>query len=194
MKHKIAIFLSGAGSNARTICAYFSNHPDIEVALLLTNKEHSGAAAISEAYQIPYLLFSREEFYHTDLILNKLKDYRIDTLVLAGFLWMIPQNLLDSFPNRILNIHPALLPKFGGKGMHGKHVHQAVFDSKETETGITVHLCNEQYDEGEILAQFKVQVTKGDTPESIAKKVQELEHLYYPTVIESYLMNSSKIS
>lgn len=189
MKQKIAIFLSGTGSNARTICNYFREHDRIEVALLLSNKENSGAKDISEKFNIPYLIFNREQFYQTDDVLNKLEYYKINTLVLAGFLWLIPSNLIEKYPNNIINIHPALLPKYGGKGMHGKFVHEAVWQNKEKESGITIHLCNTEYDKGKILFQKEVLINSEDTPEAIAKKVLALEHHYFPKVIEDYLLS-----
>ena len=187
MKQKIAIFLSGSGSNARNICEYFKSHDTIEVVLLLSNKENSGAKAIGEEFNIPYFIFTKEDFYNTDIVINKLSIYQTNTIVLAGFLWLIPENLLEHFPNQIINIHPALLPKYGGKGMHGMHVHKAVFDNKEKETGITIHLCNKEYDKGEVLFQTQVAIDENDTPETIANKVLDLEHLYFPRVIEECL-------
>lgn len=187
MQHKIAIFLSGSGSNARNICQFFENHTTIEVGLLLTNKENSGAKSISEDFGIPYFTFTKDEFYDADFFIPVLEKHQIDTVILAGFLWLIPDYLLQKFPDRIINIHPALLPKYGGKGMHGMHVHKAVFDNKEKETGITIHLCNLEYDKGEILFQAQVAIDETDTPETIANKVLGLEHLYFPRVIEECL-------
>ena len=187
MKQKLAIFLSGSGSNARNICTYFKNHEKIEVALLLSNKENSGVKAISEEFGIPYFIFNKTQFYQTEEVITQLANYQISTVVLAGFLWLIPENLLDKYPNHIINIHPALLPKYGGKGMHGIHVHEAVWQNKETESGITIHLCNREYDKGEVLFQTSVAIEEGDTPETIAKKVLALEHEFFPRVIEEYL-------
>ena len=187
MKQKLAIFLSGSGSNARNICTYFKNHEKIEVALLLSNKENSGVKAISEEFGIPYFIFNKTQFYQTEEVITQLANYQISTVVLAGFLWLIPENLLDKYPNHIINIHPALLPKYGGKGMHGRHVHEAVWQNKETESGITIHLCNREYDKGEVLFQTSVAIEEGDTPETIAKKVLGLEHEFLPRVIEEYL-------
>ena len=187
MKHKIAIFLSGSGSNARNICTYFKHHTQIEVVLLLSNKENSGAKAIGEEFGIPYIIFNRQQFYNTNEIIDTLVHFQIGTLVLAGFLWLIPENLLEKYPNQIINIHPALLPKYGGKGMHGMHVHEAVWQHKEKESGITIHLCNKEYDKGEVLFQTTVAIVEGDTPETIAKKVLGLEHEFLPRVIEEYL-------
>lgn len=194
MKQKIAIFLSGSGSNARNICTYFKNHEKIEVALLLSNKENSGAKAIGEDFEIPYYIFTKEQFYHSDAIITKLSNHQITTLVLAGFLWLIPENLLEKFPNKIINIHPALLPKYGGKGMHGMHVHEAVWKNKEKESGITIHLCNKEYDKGEVLFQENVAIGYKDLPSDIAKKVLSLEHKYFPKVIEEYLIRTKKSS
>ena len=187
MKQKIAIFLSGSGSNAKNICTYFKQHEKIKVVLLLSNKENSGAKSISEEFDIPYFIFNKEQFYNTNEVIDTLIHSQISTLILAGFLWLIPENLLEQYPNHIINIHPALLPKYGGKGMHGAHVHQAVFDNKEKETGITIHLCNKEYDKGEILFQTSVLIEDSDTPASIAKKVLQLEHQFFPRIIEEYL-------
>lgn len=188
MKQKLAIFLSGSGSNARNICSYFKNHSKIEVALLLSNKENSGAKAIGEEFGIPYFIFNKEQFYKTDEVIHKLEEHQIDTLILAGFLWLIPENLLAKFPDNIINIHPALLPKYGGKGMHGIHVHEAVWKNKETESGITIHLCNKEYDKGEVLFQKTVAIDSDDLPADIAKKVLKLEHHHFPCVIEEFLL------
>jgi phosphoribosylglycinamide formyltransferase-1 len=187
MKQKLAIFLSGSGSNARNICTYFKNHEKIEVALLLSNKENSGAKAIGEEFKIPYYIFNKMQFYNTNDVISKLTHFQIDTLVLAGFLWLIPENLLDKYPNHIINIHPALLPKYGGKGMHGMYVHEAVWRNKENESGITIHLCDKEYDKGEVLFQKTVEIDETDTPEIIAKNVLALEHEFFPRVIEEYL-------
>ncbi|HUM53357.1 MAG TPA: phosphoribosylglycinamide formyltransferase [Chitinophagales bacterium] len=187
MQHRLAIFLSGSGSNARNICQYFAKHEEIKVCLLLSNKEDSSVKAIGDEFGIPYFIFNKEQFNNTDEVISKLSDFQIDTLVLAGFLWLIPNNLLQKYPNKIINIHPALLPKYGGKGMHGKHVHEAVFNNKEKESGITVHLCNEKYDEGRILFQKSVAIDEHDTPETIQQKVLQLEHTYFPKVIEDFL-------
>jgi phosphoribosylglycinamide formyltransferase-1 len=187
MKQKLAIFLSGTGSNARAVCQYFQGHERIEVALLLSNRKDSGAQGIGIQFDIPVFMFSRDEFYNTSAVADKLKEYGIDALILAGFLWLIPHYLLHHYHDRILNIHPALLPKYGGKGMHGHHVHRAVFDNKEKSSGITIHLCNENYDEGKVLFQRTVEIDDNDTVAIIADKVLKLEHAWYPRVIENYL-------
>lgn len=187
MQHRLAIFLSGSGSNARNICQYFAKHEEIKVCLLLSNKEDSSVKAIGDEFGIPYFIFNKEQFNNTDEVISKLSDFQIDTLVLAGFLWLIPNNLLQKYHNKIINIHPALLPKYGGKGMHGKHVHEAVFNNKEKESGITIHLCNEKYDEGQILFQKSVAINEHDSPETIQQKVLQLEHTYFSKVIEDFL-------
>ena len=184
----IAIFLSGTGSNARAICAYFQNHPQISVGLLLSNKENSGVKNIGEAYNIPYIIINKDESRNPEVMLPELNQHHITTIVLAGFLWLIPEYLLDAFPNKIINIHPALLPKYGGKGMHGIHVHEAVYKNKEKESGITIHLCNKEYDKGEILFQKSVPLSEHETPDSIAKAVLNLEHQFYPVAIETFLL------
>lgn len=194
MKQKIAIFLSGSGSNARNICTYFKNHEAIEVAMLLSNKENSGAKAIGEAFNIPSIVFNREQFYHSEFVINELTKHQINTIILAGFLWLIPENLLDRYPNQIINIHPALLPKYGGKGMHGMHVHEAVWQHKEKESGITIHFCNKEYDKGKVLFQTRVALDETDTPEIIAHKVLALEHQYFPKVIEGFLIEKQNSS
>ena len=187
MKQKLAIFLSGGGSNARAICKYFNMHEQIEVALLCSNSVNSGVKSISAEFGIPHYIFTRDEFYKSDHVLNILNDHQINVLVLAGFLWLIPENLLKQYSGKIINIHPALLPKYGGKGMHGIHVHNVVFENKDKVSGVTIHLCNEKYDEGKILFQQSVELNEGDLPETIAKKVLQLEHEYYPKVIEQFL-------
>lgn len=184
---RIAIFLSGTGTNADNIAQYFSQNPNMEVVLLLTNKQDSGAARISDKYKIPFVLFSKEEFSGSDIVLNGLKEYNIDFVILAGFLWLMPLNIINHFPARIINIHPALLPKYGGKGMYGSKVHEKVIEDGESLSGITIHLVNSHYDEGEVLFQASCRLTKEDDATSLAKKIHELEYNFFPKVIESYL-------
>lgn len=188
---RLAIFLSGGGSNARAICSYFKEHTDIQVALLLSNKVDSGAQHIAEDFHIPFFIFNKEQYKEGAILLDVLEENKIDYLILAGFLWLIPDYLLKNFPDKIINIHPALLPKYGGKGMHGMHVHQAVWENKETESGITIHLCNEHYDDGKLLAQKTTPITEDDTPQQIAQKVLQLEHRYFASTIEKYINLSS---
>lgn len=188
-KKRIAVFASGSGTNAEKIFDYFKNHDQVEVVLLLSNKKNAGALERAEKFNIPTLSFSRQEFYDTQIVLNALHKHQIDVIVLAGFMWLVPVYLVEAFPSKIVNIHPALLPKFGGRGMYGMHVHEAVKAAGEKETGITVHLVNQHYDEGSILAQFSCPIEPNNSPEEIARKVQVLEHENYAKVIENLVLN-----
>lgn len=183
----IAIFASGSGTNAENIARHFQDRPDVQVAVILSNNANAYVLERAKNLGIPYYVFSKSEFYQSDSVLLVLRDYRVDLIVLAGFLWLVPGNLLKAFASRIINIHPALLPKFGGKGMYGDKVHQAVIASGEKYTGITIHFVNEVYDEGEVIFQEKFEIAPGDTPESIAAKVHKLEYAHYPRVIEEVL-------
>lgn len=184
---RMAIFASGSGTNAQAIIEYFRKNPVAEVSLVVCNKPNAFVIERAKAFGIPVLIINNKEFFETDKLVNELKQKKIDLIVLAGFLWLIPENLLKSFPRRIVNIHPALLPKYGGKGFYGDKVHEAVKLSGDKETGITIHFLNEKYDEGEIIFQSKVPVTASDSPSSIAEKVHQLEHKYYPGVIAEIL-------
>jgi phosphoribosylglycinamide formyltransferase-1 len=184
----IAIFASGSGSNAQNISAYFLNNDQVKIALILTNSKNAFVIERAKKLNIPVVVFNRNDFYLTDNVLNKLVSFQIDLIVLAGFLWLIPDNLLKNYPNKIINIHPALLPKYGGKGMFGMRVHEAVKEAKETESGITIHYVNEVYDDGEIIFQSKVQIEESDKPEDIAEKIHMLEYEYFPQVIEKLLL------
>ena len=184
---KIALFASGTGSNAKKLIGCFSGSKEISVALLLSNRSNVGALEIAKASGVPAFVFSKEEFYNSSKILDKLISENIDIIVLAGFLIKIPDNILKAYENKIINIHPALLPDFGGKGMYGLNVHKAVIESGKTESGITIHLVNENYDEGKILFQAKCSVLENDTPETLAARVQELEHNYFPKTIERFI-------
>jgi phosphoribosylglycinamide formyltransferase-1 len=186
---RLAVFLSGTGSNARNLCGYFAGHDEIEVSLLLTNNKDSGAVHIARDFNIPYVIFNRQEFKETGKVLAQLQEARIDAVILAGFLWLVPENLLEAYPGKIINIHPALLPKYGGKGMYGKKVHETVHQNKENESGITIHICDAHYDEGDILFQAKCPVTEEDTPGTIAEKVHALEYEFFPKVVEEYLLS-----
>ena len=185
-KH-IAIFASGRGSNARAIIDYFKDNATIKVALIVTNNKNAGVIQIAKDNRIPFDIISSTELKEEETILDLLDVYQIDLIVLAGFLLLIPAYLVKAYPNKIINIHPALLPKYGGKGMYGMKVHEAVIANKETETGITVHYVNEKYDEGEYIAQFRCHVEPSDSADSIATKVHQLEHEHYPKVIEKLL-------
>jgi len=184
MSLRIALFASGSGSNAENIVRYFSNSDKFVFPVIISNKADAFIHERAKSLQIPSCTFSREDFLSGDRILDFLKEQKIDYLVLAGFLLKVPQTLLDAFPNKIINIHPALLPKFGGKGMYGMRVHEAVAESGETESGITVHYVNGNYDEGNIIFQAKCTVSPTDTPDMIAEKVHKLEYDFYPKVID----------
>jgi phosphoribosylglycinamide formyltransferase-1 len=183
----IAIFASGSGTNAQQIAEYFSSSELARVALILSNKPDAFVLERAKKYNIPSIVFSRNDFYESDIILDILRKYNIYIIVLAGFLWFVPGNILKSFPRRIINIHPALLPKHGGKGMYGEKVHQAVIQSGDKRTGITIHYVNEHYDEGEIIFKASFKILHQDTPESIAQKVHQLEYKHFPRVIEKVI-------
>jgi len=185
-KH-IAIFASGKGSNAQAIIDHFKNNPVIKVALIITNNKNAGVIQIAKDNRIPFDIISSDELKEEETILDLLEVYQIDLIVLAGFLLLIPAYLVKAYPNKIINIHPALLPKYGGKGMYGMKVHEAVIANKETETGITIHYVNEKYDEGEYIAQFRCHVEPSDSAENVAAKVHQLEHEHYPIEIEKLL-------
>lgn len=185
-KSRLAIFASGNGSNAEAIMKYFQNHASIEVRALLTN--HAGAFVLERAkkFNIPSRVFDKNQFRECDEVLKWLIENKITHIVLAGFLLLIPEKLINTFPEKIINIHPSLLPKFGGKGMYGMKVHEAVVAAREKETGITIHIVNEQYDEGKVLAQFKCRVLPADDAKSVAEKLLKLEHEHYPKAIERW--------
>jgi phosphoribosylglycinamide formyltransferase 1 len=197
---KIAIFASGAGSNAQKIIEYFhqsndplkkNNHTPVEVALIVSNKTTAGVLWIAEKEGIPTLIIDKERFFKGDGYIPELKAKEIDFIVLAGFLWKIPQALIDTYRNRIINIHPALLPKYGGKGMYGSFVHEAVLNAKEAESGITIHYVDEHYDNGDIIFQAQCPVHPFDTPEMLAERIHALEHKHYPSVIEELVKSLS---
>lgn len=182
--NQLAIFASGTGSNAARIIDYFRDHPDIEVGLIVCNKPGAGVLAVAERSGVPVLMIEKERFFRGDGYVGELEKRAIDLIVLAGFLWKIPVALTRAYAGKIVNIHPALLPKYGGKGMHGHFVHEAVIAASEKETGITIHYVDEQYDHGTPIFQAKVVVEPGDTPETLAKKVHLLEHEHFPRIIE----------
>jgi phosphoribosylglycinamide formyltransferase-1 len=184
--HKIVIFGSGKGSNARAIIDYFNQHKTLQVAALVSDRPRRGFLDISYDYRINLEIIKGEELADPKWIAHLKLMYRPDVIVLAGFLKLIPSELIAAFPDRIINLHPALLPKFGGKGMYGMHVHKAVLDAGETQSGITIHLVNERYDEGEIIVQQSCEVLAGDTPQSLAERIHQLEHLHLPVAIEQF--------
>lgn len=189
-KTKIAIFASGNGSNAKAIIEH-SFKANYEVDLIISNNENAGVLDFSEEFDIDALVIDSETFYETDTILDFLEDREVEFLVLAGFLWLVPEYLLEAFPNKILNIHPALLPKYGGKNMFGEKVHQAVFNAKEKESGITIHLINSEYDKGEIIFQKSIDISEEKNAKEIAAKVLKLEHKHFPKVIEKFIGKNS---
>ena len=184
----LALFASGSGTNVQAIAEYFKNHAEIKVSMVLSNKPDAYVLERAEQFDIPTKVFNREQFYQSEDILQLLTEKKIDYIVLAGFLWLIPANLLKCFKEHIINIHPALLPKYGGKGMYGAYVHEAVLKNNEKETGITIHFADEEYDRGKIIFQAKCPVSIFDTAESIAEKVHRLEHHYFPEIIEKVIM------
>ena len=184
---KIAIFASGNGTNAENIAEYFSKNEKIKVALIVSNRANAGVHERARRLGIPSLTLPKADFIAGEPVLQVLREYRIDFVVLAGFMCLVSEPLLRAFPNRIVNIHPALLPKFGGKGMFGHHVHEAVVATGEKESGITIHYINEQYDEGQIVFQASCPLIPEDTPDTVAAKVHALEYRYYPQVIEQII-------
>lgn len=183
---RIAIFASGSGTNAQKIIEYFSASKEIFVDSLWSNNENAYALIRAEKLGIETFTFDSDELYRSNEILDKLYDHRIDMIVLAGFLWLVPRSLTELFT--VINIHPALLPKYGGKGMYGTAVHKAVLAAGETESGITIHMVNQEYDKGDIVFQAKCPVLPGDTPDTLAARIHELEYQHYPRVIEELLM------
>jgi phosphoribosylglycinamide formyltransferase-1 len=183
IKH-IVVFASGAGSNAQQIIHYFRSSKFAKVALIVCNKSGAGVITIAEKENIPVLLIEKERFFHGDAYLPELQKVNTDLIVLAGFLWKIPQLLIDAYPKRIINIHPALLPKYGGKGMYGQYVHEAILNAGEVESGITIHYVDEHYDNGDIIFQTACPVLESDTAETLAHRIHQLEHLHYPIAIE----------
>ena len=182
----IAILASGEGTNAEHLINYFKGK-EVKVSLLVCNNPKANVLNRAQRLGVKSLLINKEWLADAKPVLEKLQDEKIDLIVCAGFLWKIPDNILHAYPNRVVNIHPALLPKFGGRGMYGVNVHKAVVEAGEKESGITIHHLNEHYDEGEIILQKKCTVEKNDTPESLAQKVQQLEHEWYPKTIEQLL-------
>jgi len=185
---KIAVFASGNGTNLQRIAEYFNDNPSVELSLVVCNKPSAGAIQRAHNLHIPLVMIDRIGFYQSDSLTKRLLEKEIDLVVLAGFLWLIPNHLLQSFSNRIINIHPALLPKHGGKGMYGEKVHQAVIEAGDKKSGITIHYVNEKYDAGAILFQHEIPVEPDETAESLAAKIHQLEYQYFPKVIEDFLL------
>ena len=187
MQKKLAIFASGSGSNAENICNYFANSSDIEVVLMCTNKKDAYIVKRAEKLDIPVVFISKSDLNNFDDLRKKLQSAKVDIIILAGFLLKLPALMIEYYPNRILNIHPSLLPKYAGKGMYGNKVHKAVLENKETESGISIHFVNQNYDEGEIILQEKCAISKDETLETLTEKIHRLEHNYFPIAIEKTL-------
>jgi len=185
---RIAIFASGTGSNAKKIVKYFKQNNDVSVEIVVSNRENAFVLQMAKLNSIETQVINRVYFYNSEQIVEDLKNRKIDLIVLAGFLWFVPNYLVKAFEGKIINIHPALLPKFGGKGMYGMNVHKAVKDARDTVSGMTVHYVNEQYDEGAIIFQASCDINIDDSPEQIAAKVLKLEHLHYAKVINQLLI------
>jgi len=183
MSKKIAIFASGSGSNAENIINYFSNRPEISFPLILCNKKEAFVHERAKKLHIPSITFDKNQLENGE-VLSILQKEEIDFIVLAGFLLKVPPTILSAYPDKIVNIHPALLPKYGGKGMYGMKVHEVVVANGEKESGITIHYVNERYDEGAIISQYKCEVLPSDSPEDVARKIHALEYEYFPRVIE----------
>lgn len=186
---QLAILASGNGTNAQQIAEHFADKPEVNVNVIIYNKKDAYVATRARQLGIEARYFNRHDFLETDVVLHFLQERSIDYVILAGFLLLVPQNLLDAFPNRIVNIHPALLPKYGGKGMYGHNVHEAVVANHETETGITIHIVDQHYDRGTILFQARCSVTPTDTADDVAAKIHLLEKAYFPPVIESFVLH-----
>jgi phosphoribosylglycinamide formyltransferase-1 len=184
--HSLVIFASGTGTNANAIIEYFKANNAAKVSLIVSNKSDAGVLDIARREKIPFLIISRQTFKEAALV-EQLKQYDPSLIILAGFLWQIPEALIKTFPDRIINIHPALLPGYGGKGMYGHHVHNAVLEAKEKESGITIHYVNNNYDEGDIILQARCKVNGADSAGDLASRIHRLEHFYYPRAVEFLL-------
>jgi len=184
----IVIFASGSGSNTQRIAEHFSDSDVAQVVSVFSNRKDAYVLQRARQLNIPAVVFDKADFYENDVVLNQLHTLQPDLIVLAGFLWKVPEKIVNAFPHHIINIHPALLPKYGGKGMYGEHVHRAVIENREKESGITIHYVNENYDEGAYILQVACEINDNDTPETLAEKVHALEYKYFPKAIELVLL------
>ncbi|MDR3252179.1 MAG: phosphoribosylglycinamide formyltransferase [Tannerella sp.] len=184
---KIALFASGSGTNAENIIRYFEGNADVEVALVVSNKSEAFVHERAQRLGVPSVTHTNAEFRESMSVLYTLNNFGIDFVALAGFMYLLPPAIIDTYRNRIVNIHPSLLPKYGGKGMYGHHVHEAVVAAGEKQSGITIHYVDKHYDEGDIVFQAKCEVLPTDTPADVERKIHQLEYLHYPRVIESIL-------
>ncbi len=187
--NNIAIFASGSGSNAQAIVEYFRSLGENPVKIILSNNKNAFVIERAKTLGVECIIFNKDDFYHSSRVIDILKERNIDFIVLAGFLWLIPNSLIDAYANKIINIHPALLPKYGGKGMYGMHVHEAVVQNKEAYSGITIHFVDEKYDNGAIIFQAQCKIEEGDTAEMVAQKVHQLEYAYFPKVVRQLVLN-----
>ncbi len=189
--HHIAVFSSGTGTNCENLIRSFNNSEKIKISVVITNNPFAGVIERANRLGVDcYInLFKSEQDFET--LLNILKKYKVSWIILAGFIKMIPKSIIEKFTARIINIHPALLPKFGGKGMYGNNVHKTVIEAKEKESGITIHIVNEKYDEGEIIAQYKCEVLSDDTPETLANRIHILEYKYFPSAVENFILKNA---
>lgn len=187
---KVAIFASGSGSNAQRITEYFQGHPSVKIDVIFTNNQEAYVIERAKKMGIPYIIFNRKDLYDTGTVMEELKRRDIGFIILAGFLWLVPPAIIRAFPGRIVNIHPALLPDYGGKGMYGEYVHKAVVANKEKISGITIHYVNEHYDQGDIIFQARCPVTPQDTHDTLASKIHSLEYEHFPRVIEEVITNA----
>lgn len=190
-KKTLAIFASGAGSNAQKIISFFKHHPSIQVGLIVCNKTEAGVLKIAKKEDVPFIVIERKKFMETGY-LEELRNCQIDWIILAGFLWKVPEVLVGAFPSRIINIHPALLPAYGGKGMYGDAVHAAIIKAGDARSGITIHFVDEEYDNGAVILQESVLLEPGETAESLARKIHELEYQYFAPTIERLLLNEGQ--
>ena len=192
MPKKLAIFASGSGSNAENICNYFAESSDIKVVLICTNREDAFIVKRANKLNIPVYIFSKSELNNFVDLHKKLQNIEVDVIILAGFLLKLPAIMVDSYPNRIINIHPSLLPKYGGKGMYGSNIHKAVIKNKELESGISIHFVNQNYDEGKIILQKKCSISANESVETLIQKIHKLEYNYFPVAIEKTIKKLSK--
>jgi phosphoribosylglycinamide formyltransferase-1 len=192
LKKKIVVFASGSGTNAENIIKYFQKSPHASVVAVFSNKSSAKVLKRAHDLKVKALHFDRDSLYNSYDVLHILEDINPDLIVLAGFMWIFPEDILKRFPNKIINIHPALLPKYGGKGMYGKNVHEAIIQNKEKESGISIHYVNKHYDEGKLIFQAKTKISEEDTPETLAQKIHKLEHKHFPEIIQHLLQKKSQ--
>lgn len=183
----IVVFASGSGTNAERIIKFYNDNSSINVVCILTNNPNAGVIARAESLCVDYKVFNRNDFYNTNNVMDILEEYNPDIIVLAGFLWLVPEKMIDTYEDKIINIHPALLPKYGGKGMYGMRVHEAVINNCEEKSGITIHKVNKQYDDGQIIFQESFDIVAGETPQTLAQKIHHLEYEHFPEVIDKFI-------